>query len=213
MVVRFYAIFVIIILSIMITELPVFAIDEAKVVTSAEKIVNNWTELLPKGHSKFSVYVSSAKYWIVRKFLDVSVEYDVQKTDSIVSPYLLIVRIELLWLDNDFSPNANATLYGNEKMRGFKTEEDASAHTESNDFFTKYSKFSQKAGGNSINVYYLYRGSFWECKGPKKGELGSYIISFQEEVFGGDVKGPDGHLIESLESDYCSKLIKNIPIN
>ncbi len=94
-----YVRFVIIVLStVMITNLCVWATDEAMVAASAEKIVKSWEKLVPKKKDKVAVYNRFDKYWKVREFKSTSVKFDVQKTDSIVSPYILIVSIEVGYL-------------------------------------------------------------------------------------------------------------------
>ena len=191
-----YVRFVITVLStVMITNLYAWAIDESKVAASAEKIAKSWEELLPKKKDKVAVYNGFDKYWKVREFKSTSVKFDVQKTDSIISPYLLIVSIEVGYYENDCSLNANAYKIGKWQyysykddavietnvFRGFKTKEEALSHTDLSEDYCPLDKKDPKASYISlhgkpdrnyvygkfrdVNVYYSYRGKFWEYKG------------------------------------------------
>lgn len=242
-----YVRFVITVLSIvMITNLYAWAIDESKVVASAEKIAKSWEELLPKKKDKVAVYnqvrwANNDGYWKVREFKNISVKFDVQKTGSIVSPYILIVSIEVGYYENDCSLNANAHQIGKwqrrnsykkdaidavtetDVFRGFKTKEEALSHTDlikdycpldKKDPMTSYIPLRGTPDRNyvygkfrDVNVYYSYRGKFWEYKGFT-GKDGESLRSCEEELLGGYVD------LDYLErTDYFSKVLKDLPID
>lgn len=126
---------------IMLTELSTWAADESKVVSSAEKIVKRWVELLPKNDSKAVCLIKEKEYWIVRQFRNVEVRYDVKKTDFIISPYILTISIWSSYMDNDQSPSANGYKY-NDVWLGFKSEEEALSHTGFKDFAPRSDVYS-----------------------------------------------------------------------
>ncbi len=218
---KLHARFVIIVFSIIIlTELSAWAVDESKVVSSAEKVVKRWVELLPKNDSKAVCLIREKEYWIIRQFRNVEVRYDVKKTDSIISPYILTISIWSSYMDNDQSPSANGYKY-NDVLLGFKSEEEALSHTRFKDFAPR-SDFYSNIGVFEIYVSYLYREKFWEYKkwnGEKKrfgGREGLSIDPFtplQEVVFGGDVKKIDGIICDLEKSEYYSNVLKDMPID
>ena len=217
-----YVRFVITVLStVMITNLYAWAIDESKVAASAEKIAKSWEELLPKKKDKVAVYSNTYNYWKVREFDSTSVEFDVQKTDSIVSPYILIVSIGVICCENVRSPNANGymekqlskggldgfSMIETKVFRGFKTKEEALSYTDRSKDYLPINEFKSMWEVCNVNVYYSYRGKFWEYKGFKRKD-GKFSSSCEEELLGGYVD------INHLDRpEYFSKLLKDLPIN
>ncbi len=214
---KLHARLVIIVFSIiMLTELSAWAADESKVVSSAEKVVKRWVELLPKNDSKAVCLIREKEYWIVRQFRNVEVSYDVKKTDSIISPYILTISIWSSYMDNDQSPSAKGG------WTGFNSEEEALSHTGFKDFAPR-SDFYSNIGIFEIYVSYLYREKFWEYKkwnGEEKrfGKSKRFPISpsltpLQKAVFGGDVKKIDGIVCDLGKSEYFSNVLRDIPID
>ena len=85
------------------------AISEEKIVTSAEEIVTFWKNLLSNNLS-IVFYNPEMKYWYVKRLILVnrSLDFDIKKTDSITTPYQLIIRFSFNRWHNRLSPNANS---------------------------------------------------------------------------------------------------------
>jgi hypothetical protein len=90
--------------------------------------------------------------------------YDIKRTDSIISPYLLIVSLRTSFMDNAASPNANGH-YDSflKKTYGFKTAEEALANTKPMDFPPES---TGKVGGElDLKIQYAYQKGVWVLKG------------------------------------------------
>lgn len=224
---KLHARLVIIVFSIIILmELSAWAADESKVVSSAEKVVKRWVELLPKKGSEAVCLIRKGGYWIVRHFNNVEVSYDVKKTDSIISPYILTISIWSSYVDNDQSPSANGYKY-KDVWYGFKSEEEALSHINLLKDFKKRYPVERNYPSNfshfEIYVSYLYREKFWEYKrwnGEEKRverrweELPiDQFTPLQEVVFGGDVKKNDGIICDLGKSEYFSNVLKDMLID
>jgi hypothetical protein len=152
-----------------ITSPPAWPVDEAKLASSGEKVVEAWGKLLSNNVDLVSydrLPDARSGYWAVRrhKFIDGSMAYDVKKTDSLVSPYMLIVSFKTLFLDNASSPNANGH-YDNflRKWFGFKTVEEALSNTKSIDF--PPDPKGRVGRDLDLKVYYAYQKGIWVLKG------------------------------------------------
>ncbi len=111
------------------------AISEEKIVSSAEEIVAFWRNLLSNNLS-IVIYNPEMKYWHVNRLVLVnrSLDFDIKKTDSIVTPYQLTIRLSFNRWHNQHSPNANSDYEYENRIRGFKTADDALANTGNSDF-------------------------------------------------------------------------------
>lgn len=110
------------------------AVDETMVLSSAEQIVEKWKQLMSHG-LKIAVLEEGSDLWHAKRLnLFGPINYDVKKTDSLVSPYLLILTFKVFENSNYGSPNANGYSENLNQKVGFKTGEDALANVELNDF-------------------------------------------------------------------------------
>ena len=156
------ALFVFLIL--MLTGSLAWAVDEAQLTASSEKVVDAWAKLLSQNVDLVSYYRNG--YWSIRrhKLIPGSMSYDIKKTDSIVSPYMLIVSFSTSFMDNGLSPNANG--YFDKSLRkwfGFSSAEEAFAKTKLEDFPPD---FRGKVGGDlDLSVRYAYQKGVWVLKG------------------------------------------------
>jgi hypothetical protein len=149
------AIFVI----LMLTGLSAWAIDEEKLISSAEKIVEAWQTMLDKGMDLVSLTRDST-YWKVMSYKIVGpIGYDIKKTDSIVTPYQLILTFNATVFSNATGPNRNG--YYSKSLKewyGFKTMEEALAHKSPADF-------SVYSDGMDFRMYYAFQRNAWVLKG------------------------------------------------
>ncbi len=150
----------------------VWSEDETKLISSAEKVVEAWGKLFSKDVDIVS-YVSS-EYWKVRRYklVDGTLGYDIKKTDSLVSPYILIVNFKVLFMDNDSSPNARG-VYAQDlkKWYGFRTAEEALNNTKPIDFATAVTD-------NYVKIHYAYQKGNWILRGGNR----FFDFSFSEHL-------------------------------
>lgn len=133
---------------------------EEQLTLSAKKVINSWTALL---HNKpYLAVLGGDDYWGVTWFnlVDNSVGFDIKKTESIISPYLLIISFQVLKSSNFTSPNANY-LTDKSKYFGFKTKEDAMANTKEIDFSQSF----YARGIYKVIIYYSLTENNWILNG------------------------------------------------
>jgi hypothetical protein len=141
------------------------AIYEEKIVSSAEEIVAFWENLL-SSNLNIVIYNPEMKYWHVNRLVLVnrSLDFDIKKTDSIVTPYQLTIRLSLNRWHNRRSPNANSDYEYENRIRGFKTADDALANTGNSDFeeakYTYVELISRK-----MTILYVLKNKTWILKG------------------------------------------------
>jgi hypothetical protein len=172
-------------------ETKVWAIDETKLVSSAEKVVEAWGKVLSKEVDLVS-YTSSG-YWRVRrhKLIDGTLSYDIKKTDSIVSPYMLIVGFKTFFMDNDSSPNAKGYYDQNlKKWYGFKTAEEALTNTNPIDFAPDIT--GRRGLDLDLKVHYAYQKVIWVLKGGNR----LFGFNFSEHLYSKE----NGHYFKDLLS-------------
>ena len=174
--------------------IPSWAINEDKVISSAEKVVNKWEEVLMKGVYIVSLTAFCEKdTWKVNKPTPIkgSFSYDIRKTDSIITPYQLIISFKSLIGENKNSPNANSTKIEDkwsgtipitttkvEVKCGFKTIQDALNHIEPTDFKNK--TFDNKDDHIfDLVINYSFQKNSWIFKGGNR-EFMAYIGYFIE---------------------------------
>ena len=179
-----------------ITGLPAFAniTDETTLLSSAEKTAKAWEQLLSKGIDLASCETRGGyyKYWHVMRFKYTgNVGFDIRKTDSIVSPYMLIINFETNFWDNARSPNANGHFSETPELKkwyGFKTSEEALNNVKPIDF--------DKEDVINCTVYYAFQKGFWVYKGGNDYFEGNF----------------ERHL-KSKETSPYFKDILSIPVN
>src|SRR3972149_9797950 len=113
---------------------PAWGVDEAQLTASGEKVAEAWGKLLSQNVDLVS-YIDSS-YWGIRrhKLISGSMGYDIKRTNSIVSPYMLIVSFRTSYMDNARSPNATHYSKLLKRTWGFKTAEEALSNPKSIDF-------------------------------------------------------------------------------
>ena len=135
------------------------AADEAAVVVSAEKIAQKWDALLSAGINLVWFHPGD-EYWYVTRYtlLPGSSGFDVKKTDSLVSPYMLIITFSTSPINNTDSPNANGLIKSVKRKGGFKSAEDALANVAATDFVGQ--SFQR-----SMRLNYALQKGIWVLKG------------------------------------------------
>jgi hypothetical protein len=134
-----------------------FASDADKALQAAEKLVNNWKTFLTQDHNLVR-YHDIDLYWFCKRaqLYNNSLEYDVRRTDSLVSPYKLIISFEFTQLENREGPNAYA-------KGGYRTAKDALHHTTLNDYkLIKYSHGDPMIW--NCTAYYAFQENKWIYK-------------------------------------------------
>ena len=139
-----------------------WAISENEVGSSAEKVVSSWEKLLSQGVS-LAWYSEMDDIWKVFKPIPSkgSFNYDIKKTDSTTTPYQLNISFKAAFSDNLLSPNANAILKSSQKKGGFKTSNDALAHTKPTDF---EASLSANPFIEDLAIHYVLQKGFWVYK-------------------------------------------------
>ncbi len=141
------------------------AISEKKIVSSAEEIVAFWRNLLSNNLS-IVIYNPEMKYWHVNRLVLVnrSLDFDIKKTDSIVTPYQLTIRLSFNRWHNQHSPNANSDYEYENRIRGFKTADDALANTGNSDFEEAKYTYVELISRN-MAILYVLKNKTWILKG------------------------------------------------
>lgn len=117
-----------------LSQKPSTAIDDAAVLASAERVVEMWNQVLSRGLCIATYHVDRGS-WYVRKlnFIKGSLAFDVRRTDSLVSPFVLKMTFQARYDENINSPNSNR--YGIVGSGGgFKTFAEALANAKPYDF-------------------------------------------------------------------------------
>jgi hypothetical protein len=139
-----------------------FASDNELLISSGKKILLTWENMLSKGYIDVSQDKGGA--WRAGKHLWVpgSGSYDIKKSDSIVLPYILILKFQTRYLGtNGFSPNANGPYYKYFKRKyGFNTAEEALANCSDADF-VEQDGMPAKEHVYDIMLSYLYQDESW----------------------------------------------------
>jgi hypothetical protein len=144
-----------------------WSINEDNVVSSAEKVVSRWEELLSQDINVLCHHRGNAVWYVeVVHLVPGSMSFDVEKTSSIVTPYRLIVNFIINSKDNLYSPNAN----GEDKI-GFKNKEDAFKHMKENDFrifppgiSTPEIELEMQSDSHELRCYYAFQKGSWVLK-------------------------------------------------
>lgn len=149
---------------------PSEAVETEKIVSSAETVVATWDDLLQKG---IILVYKDGNEWFARKFIGIStVKYDVKKTDSLISPFVLLIAFSAKMIDNQLGPRANGHYSPTLKKNvNYKTAMEARTNTSADDddlrlkyqYLIRYSYKKGKwilTGGNRTYNNVLNRGSF-----------------------------------------------------
>jgi len=138
------------------------ASDDEVLISSGKSILLTWENMLSKGY--IDVSQDKGGGWRAGKhlWLPGSGSYDIKKSDSIVSPYILILKFQTRYLGtNGFSPNANGPYYKYFKRKyGFNTAEEALANCSDVDFVDQ-NGMSAKEHVYDIMLSYLYQDGSW----------------------------------------------------
>ena len=169
--------FYIILLSafILISSQTTHAVSEENLIVSAKKIVQQWSGLLKKDHSTVSGEYDT--WCVYRSALIGDLSYDIQKTNSIVSPYLLIITGKAQWGSNLDSPNADNPSEVFDNNQGFTTKEKALQNVKESDFIGDSVRYYD------IRIYYTLREDVWTMKEPNRD-----FIDFMNEKTSSAIK-------------------------
>ena len=141
-----------------------WAADQESLISSGKGILYAWEKMLSKGY--LDVSQDKGGGWTVTKhlWLPGSGSYDIKKSDSIVSPYILIIKFETRHCgSNAFSPNANGPYYKYFKRQyGFNSAQEALAHCNNTDFVDRDDiSIPAKENVYDIMISYLYQDGSW----------------------------------------------------
>jgi len=147
-------------------------VDQSKILKSAERVVSLWSSGLGRGVDllyKYEEESPSYFYWTVRRLTLIGTpSYDVQRTDSLVSPYKLIINFSVKYYDNESGPNANGYYDESlEKTYGYRSPEDAMKYTNPEDFIDLNSTYKSEPGDNvmDLSAFFAFQGGKWVLKG------------------------------------------------
>jgi hypothetical protein len=147
------------------------AADESRLISSGEKLLEEWEKMITRGYYPLT-QGGEYKAWRVSKcsFVKGSGSYDINKTESIVTPYVLTLKFKVLFLGwNTLSPNANG-VYSDYFKRtvGFKTQAEALKNIEESDFLDRDLQTHQfekvKAMPREIMCNYVLKKNNWILK-------------------------------------------------
>lgn len=131
-----------------------FAIDDTNVVASAERVIFKLKNVFSK--IAYIIANNSGNEWYnTRYFLIDEPSYDVKKTDSMVSPYMLIVNMHLVYDSNINGPNADGS---DSTSKCYKSIKDARKYNSKRDF----------VGGpnvTNLQIFYALQKDVWVLKG------------------------------------------------
>jgi len=165
-----------------------FAADETKLVSSAERLIQEWKTMISNGYYPVGKDAGS-KMWRADKisYVKGSESYDIKRTDSIVTPYILIIRFKISTLGSNYlSPNANG-VYSDYFKRtvGFKTSEEALKNLKETDFLDRdsftneYVKKKGSVGGVMCN--YSFQNNNWVLKDGDTAFHAFFIVDMKEK--------------------------------
>ena len=130
--------------------------NEKKIIETGKHKADSWFKILSEPGISLN---GDAGSWVVYRSSVVpgSTGYDIKKTDSIISPYLLIISANARWENNSQSRRAEVPTIINKKiMVGFETEESALKNMTEDDF----SICSDRETFN-IQISYAYQNGKW----------------------------------------------------
>jgi len=141
------------------------AIAEEKIVSSAEEIVTFWEDLL-SDKLDIVIYNTEMDYWYVNRIVMVnqSFDFEIINTDSIATPYQLIITLSFNRWHNRFSPNANSNYGYENRIWGFKSAEDALANT-GKSYFEEAEYSTMEKISRKMAMVYVLKKEAWILEG------------------------------------------------
>lgn len=162
-------------LALLMMDIAYAQIDQSKLLKSAERVVSIWASNLEGGFNVLKRVESSSLdkenyyYWTVRRLTLIGIpSYDVRRTDSLVSPYKLIINFRVKYEDNTSGPNVNG-YYSKSLKRtyGYSSAENAMRYTNPEDFIDLNPICKSRPGSNvmRLSTFYAFQGDKWVLKG------------------------------------------------
>lgn len=144
-----------------------WATNEDNVVSSAEKVVSRWQEILSQDINLLCYHRGKAVWYVeVVHLIPGSMSFDVENMSSIVIPYRLTLSFMIDSKKNWYSPNANS-----EDKFGFKNKGDAFKHMKENDFrifppgvSTPEIELEMQSNPHELRCYYAFQKGSWVLK-------------------------------------------------
>jgi len=172
----FYSFLTIIVLAITSNSL---AIEQSKLISSADIIAENWKNLI---NSKTDWVIHDENYYYVRRneLVNNQIDYDVKKTDSIISPYSLRISFQLLEIHNYRKKELEKRNYndGNKEefikryplelldIYAFRSKEEALSYLNIEEFgFPKIPHHYMK---HDVYIVYRLKDNIWELDQTSK---------------------------------------------
>lgn len=162
-------------LALLMMNLAYAQVDQSKLLKSAERVVSIWTSNLEGGFDVLKRVESSSLdkenyyYWTVRRLTLIGMpSYDVRRTDSLVSPYKLIINFRVKYEDNTSGPNVNG--YYSKSLKstyGYSSAENAMKYTNPEDFIDLNPIYKSRPGSKvmRLSAFYAFQGDKWVLKG------------------------------------------------
>ncbi|MDY7000558.1 MAG: hypothetical protein SVS15_02100 [Thermodesulfobacteriota bacterium] len=154
-----------------------YAKDEEVVLESAKEVINIWQQHLDKGIDIIN-FSPKDNYWFMRRIIGGRISYDVKRTDSLVSPYKLIIYVNnIKYKENINGPGANG-YYSKDlnKIYGYKSKLEA---------LNKVSKMDFTCQGNfDFIIFYAFQDNGWVLKGGDtyfEGNFFSHETGYRKE--------------------------------
>ena len=157
------------ILTLLLLLLPIgsSAVTNDILLSSAKEIVLDWTTLLSQEHREVNGEYGS--WGVYRSSIVGPLSYDIQKTSSIVSPYVLIISGKAKWDHNFASKRADVYSEVYEMNYGFSTEEKAIQNTSEDDFGNDIKKIYD------FKIFYSYQEGSWIFKNANS-DFNSFLL-------------------------------------
>ena len=164
-----------------------WAINEDNLVSSAQKVVSRWEEMLSQDINLLCYHRGKAVWYVeVLHLVPGSMSFDIEKMSSIVTPYRLTVSFIINSKENLYSPNAN----GEDKF-GFENKEDAFKHMNEKDFrvfppgvSTPEIESEIQSNRHELRCYYAFQKGSWVLKhGNDKFDNDIGQCMYEEENF------------------------------
>ena len=169
--------------------------SEDKIISSAEEIAALWKNLL-SNKCNILIYNSEMHYWHVHRIvlINKSFNYNLKKTDSIGTPYQLIIRFSFNRSHNRFSSKANSDYEYKNRTIGFKTADDALANIGDSDFENAEYSYLEKIS-RQMTITYALNKKVW-------------ILESGNDLF----KTYIGQHIATVNNAYLFKNVISVPI-
>ncbi len=139
--------------------------SEEKFISAAEEIAAIWEDLL-SNKLNILLYNPTMHYWHVHQIVLVnkSFNFNIKKTDSIVSPYQLIIRFSFNRWHNRLSHKANSDYEYENHIIGFRTPDDALANIGNSDFKEAEYSYVEKIS-RQMRMTYVLKKKVWILEG------------------------------------------------